>query len=93
MKLSYDDLLKDFNELKECVRFFFGNLEENGIKVLFKYIELETCSLSECEKFKKPTEIIFDFSEHDKIFEDKIAKLKKENAKVYQENMHLEKNA
>lgn len=34
--------------------------------------------------------IILDFSEHDKVFEDKIAKLVKENAKVYQENMHLE---
>lgn len=94
MKLNYDDLLKDFNELKECVSFLFGNLEKNGIKVLFKNLEVETCSLVECGaenkvKFEKPSEIIFDFSEHDKkVTEEKdkrIAKLEKETSELRKE--------
>lgn len=54
-------------------------LEKNGVKTDM-WMEIESKALG----------YELDFTEHDKVFEDKIDKLKKENGKLCQDNMRLE---
>lgn len=81
MKLTYNELLDAYNNTNKQMLELLNELTDNGVIVSINAGLVENVNIHETtfsKKYKIKTSSKLDFTEHDKVFGDKIAKLEKQ---------------